>query len=66
MEGNLAPVLPAPIADPDIRGLAADSRQVEPGFLFAALAGSKADGKTFIDDAVARGEIGRASCRERV
>ncbi len=57
MEGNLAPVLPAPIADPDIRGLTADSRQVEPGFLFAALTGSKADGKTFIDDAVARGAV---------
>ncbi|HUN46746.1 MAG TPA: UDP-N-acetylmuramoyl-L-alanyl-D-glutamate--2,6-diaminopimelate ligase [Stellaceae bacterium] len=57
MEGNLAPVLPAPTADPDIRGLAADSRQVEPGFLFAALPGSKADGKTFIDDAVGRGAV---------
>ena len=41
--------------DPDIRGLAADSRAVEPGFLFAALSGSRLDGRRFIDDAIARG-----------
>ena len=41
--------------DLDIRGLAADSRAVEPGFLFAALAGSRLDGRRFIDDAIARG-----------
>lgn len=39
----------------DIAGLTADSRKVEPGFLFAALAGSKADGGRFIADAVAKG-----------
>ncbi len=55
MEGNLAPSLPPPDEDPDIRGLSADSRRVEPGFLFAALPGAKADGKQFIGDAVARG-----------
>jgi UDP-N-acetylmuramoyl-L-alanyl-D-glutamate--2,6-diaminopimelate ligase len=45
-----------PVLDgPDIRGLAADSRHVEPGFLFAALPGAKADGRAFIADAVARG-----------
>ena len=39
----------------EITGLTADSRDVRPGMLFAALAGSRADGRDFIDDAVARG-----------
>ena len=38
-----------------IEGLTADSRQVRPGFLFAALPGSKADGGSFIDDALMHG-----------
>ena len=41
----------------DIRGLSADSRQVEPGFLFAALPGAKTDGRRFIDQAAARGAV---------
>jgi UDP-N-acetylmuramoyl-L-alanyl-D-glutamate--2,6-diaminopimelate ligase len=41
--------------DPEITGLTADSRAVEPGFLFAALPGSNADGRSFIPDAVGRG-----------
>jgi len=45
------------MADLDIRGLTADSRAVEPGFLFAALPGTRNDGRTFINDAVARGAI---------
>src|SRR5260221_5211569 len=40
---------------PDISGLSADSRAVRPGYLFAALPGSKLDGRRFIDDAVTRG-----------
>ena len=55
MDGNLAPTHQAPAGDIDIRGLTADSRAVEPGFLFAALPGATAHGKTFIDDAVRRG-----------
>jgi UDP-N-acetylmuramoyl-L-alanyl-D-glutamate--2,6-diaminopimelate ligase len=39
----------------EITGLTADSRDVGPGVLFAALAGSRADGRDFIDDAIARG-----------
>jgi UDP-N-acetylmuramoyl-L-alanyl-D-glutamate--2,6-diaminopimelate ligase len=39
----------------DIAGLTADSREVQPGWLFAALPGSKADGSRFIADAVAKG-----------
>ena len=38
-------------------GLAADSRQVEPGFAFFAVLGSKADGSSFIDAAVAKGAV---------
>ena len=41
----------------EFRGLAADSREVKPGFLFAALAGSTTDGARFIEDAVARGAV---------
>ncbi len=40
---------------PAIGGLTADSRQVRPGFLFAALPGSHADGRRFIGAAVAAG-----------
>jgi UDP-N-acetylmuramoyl-L-alanyl-D-glutamate--2,6-diaminopimelate ligase len=39
----------------DFRGLASDSRKVEPGFLFAALSGSRTDGARFVADAVGRG-----------
>jgi UDP-N-acetylmuramoyl-L-alanyl-D-glutamate--2,6-diaminopimelate ligase len=38
-----------------IAGLTADSREVRPGWLFAALRGSRADGSRFIADAVSRG-----------
>ena len=40
---------------PVLAGLTADSRQVRPGMLYAALPGAKADGRAFIGDAVARG-----------
>jgi UDP-N-acetylmuramoyl-L-alanyl-D-glutamate--2,6-diaminopimelate ligase len=36
-------------------GLTSDSRKVAPGYLFAALSGSKTDGGRFVQDAVARG-----------
>jgi len=45
------------MAELEIRGLTADSRTVEPGFLFAALPGTRADGRAFIDEAVARGAV---------
>ncbi len=41
--------------DLDIAGLTEDSRKVQPGFLFAALSGSKADGRAYIADAITRG-----------
>ena len=39
----------------EITGLTADSRAVRPGFLFAALPGSKVDGRDYIASAVANG-----------
>ncbi|HEX3756792.1 MAG TPA: UDP-N-acetylmuramoyl-L-alanyl-D-glutamate--2,6-diaminopimelate ligase [Rhizomicrobium sp.] len=41
----------------NIAGLTSDSRKVKPGYLFAALAGSKTDGARFVKDAVARGAV---------
>ena len=41
----------------DILGLAADSREVRPGYLFAAIAGTDADGRDFIPDAVGHGAV---------
>ena len=48
---------PPPLADPEIAGLTADSRQVRPGFLFAALRGALRDGRAFAGEAVARGAV---------
>jgi UDP-N-acetylmuramoyl-L-alanyl-D-glutamate--2,6-diaminopimelate ligase len=44
-----------PLADPEIVGLTADSRQVRPGFLFAALRGAVRDGRAFAGEAIAQG-----------
>lgn len=41
----------------DVAGLTADSRAVEPGFLFAALAGSQTDGALYAREAIERGAI---------
>jgi UDP-N-acetylmuramoyl-L-alanyl-D-glutamate--2,6-diaminopimelate ligase len=53
--------IPGGLADVGITGLTADSRRVEPGYLFAALpgtiAGSGSDGRAYIADAVARGAL---------
>lgn len=43
--------------DVDIKGLAYDSRQVKPGFLFVAVPGRHHDGAAFIDDALKRGAV---------
>lgn len=47
--------LPERWGEIDIRGLTADSRAVEPGFLFAAILGEANDGGRFIPEALARG-----------
>ncbi len=41
----------------DVAGITADSRQVVPGDLFAAIPGGHADGRAFIAEAVARGAV---------
>lgn len=46
---------PANTPDPEIKGLACDSRKVRPGFLFIALKGTLQDGHDFIEDAVRNG-----------
>jgi len=44
-----------PSLDPEIAGITADSRQVKPGFLFAALRGTQRDGRAFAAEAAAKG-----------
>ncbi|MEQ8405748.1 MAG: UDP-N-acetylmuramoyl-L-alanyl-D-glutamate--2,6-diaminopimelate ligase [Oceanicaulis sp.] len=48
---------PEDALDLEIKGLALDSRKVEPGDLFAALPGVKTDGRKFIDSAVEKGAV---------
>ena len=49
--------LSAAVAAIPIAGIASNSRQVKPGFLFAALAGSNTDGARFVVDVVGRGAV---------
>src|SRR5688572_1657313 len=48
---------PAAASHVQVAGVTADSRAVRPGYVFAALRGSKADGTKFVDDAVAKGAV---------
>jgi hypothetical protein len=43
--------------DPEITGVTADSRQVRPGYLFAALPGSASDGRAFVPQALSAGAV---------
>jgi len=56
---ELIATAPAPTGsnDPEIVGITADSRNVQPGFLFAALPGTKQDGRSFAAEAIARGAV---------
>lgn len=54
---ELAVGLTVPAATIEITGITADSRAVKPGFLFAALAGSRTDGARFVADAQAKGAV---------
>lgn len=54
-----------PGADPAVTGVRVDSRTVEPGDLFCALRGERADGTTFVSDAVARGAVAVLAASER-
>jgi UDP-N-acetylmuramoyl-L-alanyl-D-glutamate--2,6-diaminopimelate ligase len=56
MDGGLRSRRFAPlVSDPDILGLTSDSRDVKPGYLFAALPGVRESGRRYLDDALARG-----------
>ncbi|OYW68798.1 MAG: UDP-N-acetylmuramoyl-L-alanyl-D-glutamate--2,6-diaminopimelate ligase [Bosea sp. 12-68-7] len=55
--GRLFPGAFAADASRRVAGLAFDSRKVVPGDVFVALAGAKADGARFIQDAVGKGAI---------
>jgi UDP-N-acetylmuramoyl-L-alanyl-D-glutamate--2,6-diaminopimelate ligase len=43
------------VGEIEITGLSADSRYIEPGFLFAALPGTNVDGAEFVSDAIENG-----------
>jgi UDP-N-acetylmuramoyl-L-alanyl-D-glutamate--2,6-diaminopimelate ligase len=47
----------APLKNPEITGITADSRQVRPGFLFAAVKGAQLDGRRYAGEAVAKGAV---------
>ncbi|MCU0790661.1 MAG: UDP-N-acetylmuramoyl-L-alanyl-D-glutamate--2,6-diaminopimelate ligase [Nitratireductor sp.] len=49
--------VPQGAAGIEVTGLTADSRKAGPGFVFAALSGSKTDGARFVADAVSRGAV---------
>jgi UDP-N-acetylmuramoyl-L-alanyl-D-glutamate--2,6-diaminopimelate ligase len=49
--------LPAGASSLEIRQVACDSRKVQPGALFFALQGAKADGNAFIQEAIKRGAV---------
>lgn len=42
-------------ADFEVRGITLDSREVEPGYIFAALPGTKTHGREFVDTAIQQG-----------
>ncbi|TDK38872.1 UDP-N-acetylmuramoyl-L-alanyl-D-glutamate--2,6-diaminopimelate ligase [Rhizobium deserti] len=54
---ELAELMQGTAGDLEVTGISSDSRKIRPGMLFAALAGSKADGSSFVGDAAARGAI---------
>ena len=47
----------AAVAALEVAGVSADSRRIAPGFLFAALPGTRLDGRAFIAEAVAGGAV---------
>jgi UDP-N-acetylmuramoyl-L-alanyl-D-glutamate--2,6-diaminopimelate ligase len=58
---QLANVLAADLAQLRVTGLEYDSRKVEPGFLFFAFPGARADGRQFAQAALDRGAVGVVS-----
>jgi UDP-N-acetylmuramoyl-L-alanyl-D-glutamate--2,6-diaminopimelate ligase len=54
---GILPVDDGVLADIAISGVSSDSRTVKPGYLFAALPGTKADGAAFAGDAQRKGAV---------
>src|SRR5689334_11725348 len=44
--------------DPRVKGLAYDSRRVQPGYVFVAIRGESTDGSRYIDAAIEKGAAG--------
>ena len=57
---------PAGLSDVEIGSITPDSRAVQPGALFVALAGAKADGGRFVADAVAKGAVAVLAAKDAV
>ena len=57
MNGDRQPQMPPTTPPVEIVGLSADSRDVRPGYLFAAITGSEVDGRDYIPDAVGHGAV---------
>ena len=55
--GDIFEKIKGPDAEIEITGMTADSRKVEPGFLFAALKGVAADGRAYIPTAIEAGAV---------
>lgn len=55
--GDLFDSVPPGAAGLVVSGITADSRRVQPGFVFAALAGSAAHGRDYVRDSVAKGAV---------
>ncbi len=66
---TLADLFPEAASGPDrarpVLGLAFDSRRVRPGFAFVAIPGTKADGLSFVPQAVAAGAVAVVAEAER-
>jgi UDP-N-acetylmuramoyl-L-alanyl-D-glutamate--2,6-diaminopimelate ligase len=58
---GLHAALPASLAGREVSGLDYDSRRIQPGFLFFAFPGSRADGRRYAASALERGALAVAS-----
>ncbi|MFL6465096.1 MAG: UDP-N-acetylmuramoyl-L-alanyl-D-glutamate--2,6-diaminopimelate ligase [Bryobacteraceae bacterium] len=57
--------IPVSLEETDVRGIAYDSRKVQPGFLFFAFAGAKTDGARFASSAIEKGALAVVSEQSR-
>ncbi|MGH9584831.1 MAG: Mur ligase family protein, partial [Bryobacteraceae bacterium] len=59
----VAQPIPAGLSEAEVRGIAYDSRKVEPGYLFFAFSGAKTDGAQFANAALRKGALAVVSDR---